>query len=73
MHAAKKYIVRKEASMEYQIEDAERSEGSRILVTLMVEALSSSEMSVLKRATWHNTPEDTILQNLSLSFEKDVF
>jgi hypothetical protein len=29
MHAAKKYYVRKEASMEYQIEDAERSGGSK--------------------------------------------
>jgi hypothetical protein len=29
MHAMKKYKVRKEASMEYQVEDAERSGGSR--------------------------------------------
>jgi hypothetical protein len=29
MYAVKKYKVRKEASMEYQIEDAERSGGSR--------------------------------------------
>jgi hypothetical protein len=32
-----------------------------ILVTLTMEAICSSEMSDLTRATWHNIPEDGIL------------
>jgi hypothetical protein len=40
--------------------------SSPILVTLMIEALSSSETSVLTRATWRNTPEDAFLR---LSFD----
>jgi hypothetical protein len=46
--------------------------SSPILITLMKEALSSSDTSVLQRATRRNIPEDTILHyHISYKIIKD--
>jgi hypothetical protein len=43
-----------------------------ILVTLMKEAIHSSEMSVLTRATWRNIPVDDIIHSLLLHLHTNI-
>jgi hypothetical protein len=53
--------VPEEGSMRRLLVTANVVPSSPILVTLMMEALSSSEMSVLPRASRRNIPDDTVL------------
>jgi hypothetical protein len=56
-------LVRTDVSEELSLVQASVVPSSPILVTLMKEALSSSETSVITRATWRNIPEDAILHS----------
>jgi hypothetical protein len=60
-------LVRTDVSEELSASTASAVPSSPIPVTLMKEALSSSENSVLTRATRRNTPEDTVLRQSIVS------
>jgi hypothetical protein len=56
-------MLRRVALVRTDVSDKNRWTSSQIFVTLMKEALSSFETSVLTRTTRRNIPEDTILHS----------
>jgi hypothetical protein len=56
-------MLRRVALVRTDVSEANVVPNSPILVTLMMEALSSSETSVLTRATRRNIPEDAVLHS----------
>jgi hypothetical protein len=54
-------MLRRVALLRTDVSEALAVASSPITVTLMMEALSSSETSILTRATQRNIPEDAIL------------
>jgi hypothetical protein len=59
-------MLRRVALVRTNVSEELSASFSPIVATLMKEALSYSETSVLTRATWRNIPEDAILNFFSI-------